>query len=473
MKRILFVLILGFVFLKVQATQVIFSGHIKNAPSDEVRVSLLLNELTQERSVFVCRLNAENKFSISIDVPKNQITHLIYNETVYELFVDLTLPEIKFEVDANDWEKSILFQGKGGANNQFFSTFRYYYAPQIKEIESYNLGFLSTFYEKEQANLAKAYAIHDYFKKLEENYNRQTRYLDNSPRISRAMRDFARNEISWIYETNKLGYFLFNKDFIEPSKLRDYWLRYRLMQTVDISDEKSLQFLSYQNLLSAFIHYLHLESLQGKEQGLDLDFYRFIERNLSGRPRFFMQGKLMLNAYQNGYPDLAQRKFKAYLKYNPYPEYTRTLEYIFGNNLDHVKKETVPDFKFQHIDGSTKHLSDYRGKVVFVSLWASWCSPCIKSFRETAQSRQELGRMGVVFLNVNIDEQEHLWHQSISRLNTNGEHVFALNMTDFQKKMGFTTIPFYALIDKYGRLNYLTTEDINTSKDDFLALLKQ
>ncbi len=459
--------------LPLFATQVVFSGHIKNAVSDEVRISLLVNELTLERSVFVCRLNEENKFIISIEVPQTQISHFIYEGKLIELFVDTTMPKIDFEIDRNNWEQSLLFKGKSSANNQFFKTFRTHYVPQAEQSTKYELGYLSSTFNTKYAELAQSYEMHSYFNYLKDRFNEQQRFLNNSPRISRNMRDFARNEINWNYETHKLSYFLLNKKFIDTKKLRDYWLQFQLLQTVDLSNEKGLAFPSYQNMLTAFIHYLHLESLQGKENGLDLDFYRFIERNLAGKARYFMQAKLMLNAYNSGNSELAHRKFKGYVRFNTFPFYTQTLKYIFGNNLTHVTKTQVPDFTFMNTQGTQKRLSDYRNQVVYISFWASWCSPCIKGFQETKASRTELNNQGVKFINVNIDEQESAWRKTLARVKTPGEHVYALDVKDFFQKMNFRTLPFYVLVDKNGQLNYLSTDDMNTSKEDFITLLNE
>jgi peroxiredoxin len=38
----------------------------------------------------------------------------------------------------------------------------------------------------------------------------------------------------------------------------------------------------------------------------------------------------------------------------------------------------APDFTFQDLDGKEVSLSDYRGRVVFVNIWATWCPPCIE-----------------------------------------------------------------------------------------------
>ena len=37
----------------------------------------------------------------------------------------------------------------------------------------------------------------------------------------------------------------------------------------------------------------------------------------------------------------------------------------------------APDFTFPGLDGKMVNLSDYRGKVVLVNIWATWCTPCV------------------------------------------------------------------------------------------------
>jgi peroxiredoxin len=67
--------------------------------------------------------------------------------------------------------------------------------------------------------------------------------------------------------------------------------------------------------------------------------------------------------------------------------------------------DTVPSFKARTIDGKKSvALEDYRGKVVLLDFWASWCPPCLKSLPLYDDLRRELGTTDFEIVAINVDE---------------------------------------------------------------------
>jgi peroxiredoxin len=64
----------------------------------------------------------------------------------------------------------------------------------------------------------------------------------------------------------------------------------------------------------------------------------------------------------------------------------------------------APDFELTDIDDNMHRLSDYRGKVVIVNFWATWCPPCRFELPSMEKLWQAVQKEGVVMLAINIGE---------------------------------------------------------------------
>ena len=64
----------------------------------------------------------------------------------------------------------------------------------------------------------------------------------------------------------------------------------------------------------------------------------------------------------------------------------------------------APDFALKNLKGETVKLSDYKGKVVMINFWASWCTPCRQEMPLLETMSKDLSKAGFVLLGVNLDE---------------------------------------------------------------------
>jgi peroxiredoxin len=67
----------------------------------------------------------------------------------------------------------------------------------------------------------------------------------------------------------------------------------------------------------------------------------------------------------------------------------------------------TPNISVRTGDGATVRLADYRGKVVLIDFWASWCPPCKASFPALDAIYRDFQEKGLQVLAVNVDERRH------------------------------------------------------------------
>ena len=70
------------------------------------------------------------------------------------------------------------------------------------------------------------------------------------------------------------------------------------------------------------------------------------------------------------------------------------------------KPFAAPDFSLRDVDGKRHRLSDYRGKVVVLNFWATWCPPCRQEMPSMERAHQKLRGEDIVLLAIDVGEDE-------------------------------------------------------------------
>ena len=73
----------------------------------------------------------------------------------------------------------------------------------------------------------------------------------------------------------------------------------------------------------------------------------------------------------------------------------------------------APDFTLESLDGGKVSLSDYRGNVVLVNFWASWCDPCRTEIPDLEAAYQAHKGQGLIVLGVNVAETRQVVGPSV------------------------------------------------------------
>lgn len=79
---------------------------------------------------------------------------------------------------------------------------------------------------------------------------------------------------------------------------------------------------------------------------------------------------------------------------------------VAGAELKPYRGAPLPPFALEDTDGKTHRLSDYRGKVILVNFWATWCPPCVKEMPAMQRLRTKLGEKAFRILALNVADDE-------------------------------------------------------------------
>ena len=131
--------------------------------------------------------------------------------------------------------------------------------------------------------------------------------------------------------------------------------------------------------------------------------------------------------------------------------------------------EIAPEFTLPNLDGIDVSLAEYRGSVVILDFWATWCKPCTKTFPELHALQEEYADRDVVLLVVSLDKSAQRARDHLIENGYATDNILWGSLEEaraVKELYGVGGIPRTFLIDRAGYIRYsgyptrLTREEI-------------
>lgn len=103
------------------------------------------------------------------------------------------------------------------------------------------------------------------------------------------------------------------------------------------------------------------------------------------------------------------------------------------------------------VSGKAVDMSQFKGKYVYIDLWASWCGPCCKEVPYLKNLEKNLKNKDVVFVSVSSDSDEQAWKSKLIELDMHG-HQYLDKGNTLCEALNVKGIPFFVIYDKAGNL---------------------
>jgi thiol-disulfide isomerase/thioredoxin len=134
-----------------------------------------------------------------------------------------------------------------------------------------------------------------------------------------------------------------------------------------------------------------------------------------------------------------------------------------------TKNNIAPEFTTKDITGKIINLKSFRGKLVLLNFWASWCGPCLEEVPFINKIRESYSNEKLEIIGVSYDRDSIAFSSCVMKNKMNWIHIY--NDTDLEKKYGNKPIPSLYLIDEKGVILYSNWEDNNDTLISLLATL--
>ncbi len=134
----------------------------------------------------------------------------------------------------------------------------------------------------------------------------------------------------------------------------------------------------------------------------------------------------------------------------------------------------APEFTLNDMDGKPHRLRDYRGKVILINFWATWCPPCRKEMPSLERVYQQFKDRPFMVLALNQWESEDHVFSYMGDLNVFPEFPILFDPeSKVSEDYGVRGLPTSFIIDAEGRLIYKAVGGREFDHPDVLALIRE
>jgi len=440
-------------------------------PTDEfVSFSYKKTATATDASVFRMDLNSTNEARFELYLEESKFIDMLYGDKVIPLYIELE-DQLQISFDGNDIHNTLKFEGEGAVNNNFLASYRKQFRSPSQYI--YDASYLKVKIDEDVKNMASLEAG-EVASTINASQAKQMDFLlQYQSEINLFLLDYIAKEITYTNATNKVAWFLENQSMMSSTGLSAANEQMDVVENIELDNEAAAEHPAYQNFLRAYALYLFLPKDLERFK-IHFTIYSTVDEKLTGRAKYFIQKELLVRVYErSGDPTIGFKHFGDFSKNNPYPEYTENVLTWYDGQLSGTENVDAPDFDMADPKGILISLSDFKGQVVYISYWASWCKPCIEGFEKSAETRKKLKDMGVILLNVSIDKTEEAWKEAMIKHNPEGINGLVLSLEDITKKYNLSTIPQYYIVDKHGKFAYLSQTGNRNILDEFRQLVSR
>ncbi|MCH7399168.1 TlpA family protein disulfide reductase [Belliella sp. DSM 107340] len=423
--------------------KVIIAGKLLNTEVKEINIY-------QDQEIAKTSVSEDGSFQLEFDAESSENYSVRAGREGFSLFLSPG-DSVFVEVDSEDFKNSFKLHGDHVSENTFiFEKDKLYRDSGMGNMmELMKLDKEAYFAKKNEffatltsqlEDLNQKEGIDEEFVKLEEAYiEYQPLLLDSQypmyhayvNKVSQDSVDFPKEEVK-----TKIAALDLNRSDLLKSGSYKALIDRRIGDTVsEIMKQDTTLAKSSEGYEKA--RFMAMDSLLQNQEVKDQFLFDYIKSNLEYRG-----------------PVHVKSSYDKFIAENQSPKLQSKLEAIKQKWDPIMPGQEVPDFNFVNMEGDEVKLSDLKGNLVYIDIWATWCGPCIAEHPHWDKMKEEYKDKDISFLTVSIDDSKEPWEKMVKAKNMEGLQWFTENAwrSEIAQHFMVNAIPRFLLLDKEGKV---------------------
>lgn len=448
------------------------SGQFRNVqPGDKIEIFIPQRYLNGQDLHFRTALDERSSFGFSVEILEPQLAFLIFNDDRLPIFLSQE-DTLMVKADAFQFPLSVSLAGKAAANNRLLQEYLQQIPLDFNEFN--NIRF----------------KIGQFWTSVEMPINDRMESL--YPEAFKGYLDSIRSSAILLYEkADQQSPGAISTDFAEwlNAEINYFWAYHLLVYGQVYAGRFDIQaaffdFLYEAPIISAALgseHYRQFiqafiarqQNKPGKESE---DFwtgaYHLAGKLLSGKSLAFFRSEVIATAFSAERYRVILPLYTDFLQTNEIPVYEGKVEGLYQKYANVLPGSKAPAFTTTDIHGNVATLDQWKGKVVYLNFWASWCGACLRKMEIFDNYAADLSQKGIEIVNVSIDDQAANWQNTVAEYHFRGSHLLSSGAKDQNIAViyGVEAIPQYFII---GRNGTFVEKAISNQPGDIQRLLLQ
>ncbi len=411
------------------------TGKIRYHKNKNAQIILYTDPVSMQEVNFNLYVKPDGAFSTVLKIYEPTIGKFIYGARHVDIYLE---PGNDMEITflANDFKKTLKFEGEGNIHNEFLQSLKSEF--KNEDIESKGKIYSST------ASEFKRFVKEIHERKIKFYNKSKAAFSDNFDQYIKHDIDYwyAYNLTNYRWE-NPLQYGNSKPLTIKNSNYYDY------INEIGVVNEGAIpsQFYSY------FLD-LYLKDKAQEQENRGLTDIEIASKYLHGKPMYYFQAKRLAAASRNGKLSEVLFDVKRLMDECPYESYKESMKSALRESNTLLTGMDAPSFTLLDEKGRKVTLSNFKGKVIYLDFWATWCTACTRQMSNSDNLRNTFKDKDVVFIYVSVDNSSYEWKNYLRTHKLPGKHIYAEGAlkSDMAKDYGVKKLPALFIIDKEGKI---------------------